>query len=289
MNRTERLERFNQVVSVLRSEKNKSHVNQLVRFDNLLNELKDLKTKVYPKRRAEAQLAFEHNKSALQLSSFELMEYNFRENSHSNVLGYLFDYTLIGDKAIEILCNVIKLFEENNTSIINNIEQKKYTVTREKTTQENKRIDLFIEDNANEFVIVIENKILSEVTQRVSLMENAELISRDQLDDYTRFINTRYPSYTSLFILLQLRNDEKDYEPFKKINYKQLEEILINIHDLKDDIFIDYKRLLKSLNKNIDRKKKIILLQKANALNSKKEIKLILTEIEQIKTLSYEY
>ena len=49
----------------------------------------------------------------IKLPSFSLMEYDFHENSHSNILEYIFDYRLIGAEGANLLSEFISNLKED--------------------------------------------------------------------------------------------------------------------------------------------------------------------------------
>ncbi len=81
--------------------------NKFETFSNLLIKLKQLKNEVLPLRIEKVRTVILSEPNRLHISAFELMEHNFRENSHSNVLGYLLDTKLTGNLGAEILIKIL--------------------------------------------------------------------------------------------------------------------------------------------------------------------------------------
>lgn len=107
------LKKFEKLIVYIKAHKNfhetlKKKNNSVESFTLLSDELNELKSKVFPLRFAEAKRLFNQNKHSLKISAFELMEYDFHENTHTKVLRYLFDFRLSGKMATRIL----KLFLE---------------------------------------------------------------------------------------------------------------------------------------------------------------------------------
>src|SRR6266487_6436145 len=77
--------------------------DKLNKFSSVWNDLSILKEKCLNDRFNEARRLFLEKKDSVKISTFELMQYDFHENTHSNVLQYLFDYRLSGDLGVKIL------------------------------------------------------------------------------------------------------------------------------------------------------------------------------------------
>ena len=89
-------------------------------------------------------------------------------------------------------------------------------------------MDLFIKDDKNKWLVVVENKIDS----------NIRVEKGSQLDAYSEFCKRNYPEYNKLYILLSYREDNfKDIENSKKesewlpMNYYSVFLSLIHISE----------------------------------------------------------
>lgn len=248
-------------------------------LNEIIFELKKLKWEVLPKRIDEVRSMVGPNGGEVKISSFELMEHNFRENSHSNVLRYIFDCELIGEIGAEILANFIfKIPDLKNIEWLSeNILKRNYTIEREWVIEKG-RIDLFIEDKINRFLIIIENKLLATVANKT---EENDSVTKTQLTNYQEYANTSfYDGYTKVFILLSYRKLEEEYPPFVKVDYEYLNDVILKDNDSSDQILNDYKILLHSLSSP----DKISLRKNLYKINNNKDLNTInLFEIESIK------
>lgn len=130
----------------------KKNIDSLSQLNEILNEFSQLKTKVIEKRKIETKEKINKNKDKLKLSSFELMEHDFRENSHSNVLKYIFDYKFINDIGVNILSDFLEIANNNKIpNLKDKLLDKTYEIIREFSTN-NGRIDLLIKDSKNKFI-----------------------------------------------------------------------------------------------------------------------------------------
>ena len=138
---------------------------------------------------------------AKKFNVFNVLKLENAEIRHSNFLGWLlspYQSHLLGDDFLKELLKIALKDHLNNTNLntrISDIIFNDYSdaeVTLEKMTDENRRIDIFIESRKNSFVCVIENKIWSGE-------------GCNQLEDYEKYINSheKYGSYKhKLFIFL---------------------------------------------------------------------------------------
>ena len=127
------------------------------------------------------------------------------------------------------------------------IKQNTYTVESEFSTKQQRkqsislrRMDLFIKDEKNKWLIVIENKIDSKI--RVE--------KGSQLDAYSEFCKRNYPQYNKLYILLSYREDNfKDIENSKKesewlpMNYYSVFNVLLKYAE-EDNFIKEYLKIL---------------------------------------------
>ncbi len=273
---------FYSFIGNIRPLKKDDSINSDLRERNLnflMVDLKNLKESILIKRRDETKEIIKDNSEWFRYSSFELMEHDFRENTHSNILKYIFDYGNTGNYGIHSLCKLIRDID-SNSSIIQNIIKKQYKILREFNVG-NGRIDILIIDSINKFVIVVENKVLADIAEKEFDLEKN--VSRTQLDNYFQYFknNEIFNSYEKLFILLSYKNFEGfDNTYFKYLNYKSLYNCLI-VENTDDSIVKDYLILLKKLlNNNID-KSWLIEISKSVLTNS---MNLNLKDLETINT-----
>jgi len=274
-------ERFQEVIDFFKLAKpNKSpsilYQDKLDRFNKIISDLFVIKDLVIDQRIKETKVIISQNPEIFRLSTFELMEHNFRENTHSNILRYLFDYNMIGDVAIEILSKILTgISSKGADQIVEKLRQKKYSVEREVLT-ENGRMDLFFVDETNRFTIVIENKINAKVALKSS--ESPEKNQYTQLDEYKNFVDKQFPSFDKLFILLSHRPQENDFPPYIIITYNQLSQALFSVLS-EDPILSEYKILLRSFSF----RNKIRLVTLMKSILNKNNNRLRVCELEIIK------
>jgi len=214
------------------------------------------------------------------------MEHNFRENTHSNILEYLFDYNLIGPFASEILASFITNISPEFSGLARLIKKNQYEISREFPVKDG-RIDLLILDITNKFVIVIENKLLASVSVKTSGEESSFELNKTQLTNYIHFINLKYPNFKKAFILLSylaIDNPEK-YLPFISANYNLLSQVLDEFNFSNDNIFIEYKLLLKSLGNFNPKELKSLRRNYLSTLRGENISNYSLNSIEQIRIL----
>ena len=216
---------------------------------------------------------------SFRISTFALMEYNFNENTHSNILEYLFNYEMIGDVAIDILSSFIQNIDSNELidNVSKKLEQKNYTIKREYSLKEDNVqgfIDLFILDKKNGFYIVIENKLLSNVRKLDG--------NYTQVDLYKKNIQREYKELQGLFILLSFKDLDEDCEGYYKSNYFGVYTALSSVKS-NDNIFIEYKRLLFLILNGFTKDEKLNIRQKLKSNNQ-----FTLHDMEKIKQYNYE-
>jgi hypothetical protein len=185
----------------------------------------------------------------IEVSSFEVMDYNFRENTHSNVLKYLFDYNNVGNTAINLLSELISgaaMQEDDSLMLLEKIKRKNYTITREFSTKKG-RIDLLIVDDKQKFVIVIENKLLAGIGKARAYNFDEEE-TKTQLDHYYDFISEKYINYKKCYILLQLNGVELENNIFRQVKLKELFNAMNREKDnCANNIFKEYFILLRAI------------------------------------------
>jgi hypothetical protein len=252
-------------------------------FVKITSELKNLKKQVIDRRKRETQELIDRNRSLLQFSTFELMEHDFKENTHSNVLRYLFDWRFNNEIGSQLLCRFIESIDSDDVKTFSSLIRKnKYTVEREISFGKG-RMDLLIRDTVNKFVIVIENKIYASVDVRDEVDEKENQIT--QLTDYRDYVESTYKTYKKLYILLSHTpiDDNEKHKPFIFTNYKNLYKVL-QTEKVNDAIVYQYTMLIHSLAHNITNKQK--LNEQANLLKTNKNVGL--NTLEQINGVLYE-
>ena len=258
-----------------------SKVNTYNNLVSLCKDLRLIKKQVIKKRIMETKQLIKENKSLLQVSTFELMEYDFHENTHSNILKYLFDYNINGKIGTKILSAFLDKINNDNTEFITPlIKYRNYSVEREYFINKG-RIDLLVIDHKNHFLIVIENKINADVGIREGINENN--IPKTQLNVYYNFIEEHFKEYTKLYILLSYKEIGSDHEPFLFIDYLKLYDILTHVN-ITDVILNQYTLLLHSLTHQLYDKREMI--DKINSLDSNTNIEL--NTLELLKGAIYE-
>lgn len=270
------LEKFNAFVINLNELKNKKQKAKIsteyknLSFLKVLNSFKGTKVIALINRQVETKKNIENIKEPITFSTFELMEHNFRENTHSNILKHLFNCRLT-DWGSKILSAFI--FKTTNDKVLSDLLLKKtYTVYREYSTK-NGRIDLLIEDRKNKFVIVIENKLLANISLKEYSEE--EKVTKTQLHNYTDYVSKNYKGFSQTFILLSMYpNYEIDINNFIQSDYAILYDILKDVNS-ENSIIKEYRCLLKSLiNYEFDKewiieyRNKILENKKINLLNT---------------------
>jgi PD-(D/E)XK nuclease superfamily len=215
-----------------------------------LKKIGDLSIELELKRRKflrenfkELKQKIKGNYNKLRISALRLMEYDWNENSHSNILEYLIDYNSF-EVGAQILCQMIK---DSSTSkkddLCKKVSKQTYTIDREYKIPSG-RIDLFILDNEEKFVIIVENKIFAKIGEASEEDENS--IPVTQLEKYEKWCNDNYADYSRLYILLNFSNDDDDTSLFEKTSYKQLYDNLKNFESA-DNIFAEYLLLLDAM------------------------------------------
>ena len=254
-------------------------IDPVLKLSIIARDLESLRNQVINYRKKETQHLVATNKYLLRLSTFELMEHNFRENTHSNVLAYLFDSTnYYGSK---LLCRFVESIDsESGRDISRLVRKNSYTIEREMFVG-NGRMDLFISDSTHKYVIIIENKIYANVGERNDVNEKEEPIT--QLSIYRNYVERNYKTYKKLYILLSHSPLDKEHPPFIFTDYKNMYNILNSI-ETNDPIVEQYKLLLHSLvHKLVDKRKLIKLISSIDTDNN-----IDLNTLELINGVLYE-
>lgn len=212
-------------------------------LEELTNELETKRGSFLRENIEELKLKIKENYKKIRISVLSQMEYDWNENSHSNILAYLIDYNSFdeGDKVLSRMVEDVSV--QNNIDLCKKVLKKTYTVEREYRIPSG-RIDLFILDESEKFVIIIENKIFAEIGKATGEEENSEEVT--QLEKYKKWCDDNYADYTPLYILLNYSNIDENTFLFEKISYQQLYNNL-KIIKSHDNIFDEYLLLLKTM------------------------------------------
>ncbi len=282
------LQKLNSLIEAFKVERKPTDNNTGIKekLPSLIEWLKIEKIKFLNKNLPYLKKDINKNFKKLRISALSLMEYDFHENSHSNILAYLFDYNSF-DGGCEILSEIVKntSFAQKN-ELSEKIKKQSYSVYREfsiKTKNSYGRIDLFVEDKCEKFIIVIENKILAGIGETIGEEENS--IPVTQLEKYEKWCNENYADYFQLYILLNFSNNDDNTSLFEKISYRHLYDNLNN-SKFTDNIFEDYLLLLKSLlnpvTQDLFKIKKL-----ANKIIEDESPEISLTDYYTLKTIFY--
>jgi hypothetical protein len=266
---------------VLKSLKDKCVLKNSSPFTNIVMEIKKSKDIIYKQRLDDLKRAVSNNNELFRISTFELMEHNFRENSHSNILQYLCDYNNLGQESVNVLKGFLSPINNDVSAfIIEKLGNKSYKVIREYPTEKG-RIDILITDKQNKFNIIIENKLLAEIS--VKEINEKNEVTKTQLDDYYDYINGKFEGYQNLFLLLSYYSYDEEINNYFKINY---ETVYLSLKNIKTDdvILSEYKSLLTSLLTGVDKNMISLSIQKL-----KNDLPIELNTIEKLnKIISYE-
>lgn len=164
-------------------------------------------------------------------SLLEVIEKHDWETFHSLILKYIWE----NPKYLQSFISKIKDIPAKR-NIISLIAEDDYSVQEEHSTTNNKRIDLLISDNLGRWLIVIENKINSEVRN-------------NQLKNYSRYLDTNknFEAYTyKVYILLSFRDNHKYITENNDWLYVDYYKVFSSILENKptDPIIIDYLKTL---------------------------------------------
>lgn len=254
-------------------------------FSLVVKELKELKEKVYPFRLKNTKDNVDKNHQKFKITAFELMEHNYRENTHSNILKYIFDYRFVGNQGSEALAKFIELsLRSPKAEIIQKIHKQDYWLEREFNVGSG-RIDLIILDSTNQLVIIIENKIFHKISEK-EFDEDGNPTST-QLDIYSNFIlgEPKYKTYDKVFLLLSYKDiTDFNHAHFYQSNYGNLYRALSDVK-ITDHITKDYFSLLRNINSN--KYNRYWICEVANKLEGHEEM-MNLNELEILNSVCNE-
>ena len=255
----------------------------LKKIEDLTAELKIKREVFLNENFKELKQKIKRNYKKLRISALSLMEYHWNENSHSNILDYLINYNSFEAGAQILSQMIIDCSTPDKDDLCKKVLKKTYTVDREYKISSG-RIDLFILDKEEKFVVIIENKILAEIGETIGEDENS--IPVTQLEKYENWCNKIYASYTRLYILLNFSNNHNDTSLFEKISYKQLYDNLKKINST-DNIFDEYLLLLNSVLNPVTHDLSEIKKLANKIIESDTPEKISLTDYYTLKTIFY--
>jgi len=227
-------------------------------FDELLVNFKQLKSQTYESRLQEAQEGVSRRSELFRMSSFELMEHDFRENTHSNILKYLFDHKYNGQAAVNALYHLITLKGGELPDLKDKLNKQKYQIIREHYLGDG-RVDLLIKDPGNKLLIVIENKVLAGISSRELEDERTNTIT--QLERYRNFFDTHpaFGFWDKFYLLISYRDPgEMHLSGFIYLNFETLYHVIRDA-EFNSLIAEDYLLLLYRLNHKIENKDWLML------------------------------
>lgn len=288
-NSQSRYNKFNTLTNSIKRLKESSGVpsereKDYVELYNIVNDLYSLRDEVLPQRANNIKKLLEQKRGKIKISSFSLMQHDFVENTHSNILEYIFDYNLIGNIGSKILSDFVLGINSDISSELSQLILKNgYTIQREYAVS-NGRMDLFIHDPSNQFAIIIENKIFASISEKDELLNEGESGQVTQLTYYIRHLKKHYKSCKTLYIILSFKSlDNKNYSPFVVVDYGYLYNILSK-YKADDNILSEYKTLLYSINNGMHNSI-ISLTRNFKKLLNNQNNSIDLNSFEQIRTL----
>jgi hypothetical protein len=279
------LQSLTELIDFLKLHKVESCRNRKLSLETLrelTNELRIKRRNFLRENIQELKLKIKENYGKLKISALRLMEYDWNENSHSNILAYLVDYNSFGE-GHKVLSKIVQgASVQNHTDLCKKVAKRTYTVEREYRIPSG-RIDLFILDESQKFVIIIENKILSGIGEIIGKDEN--LGTSNQLKKYEDWCKKNYVNYSYLFILLNYSNNEENIYSFEKISYKQLYSFLQEFKS-NDNVFEEYLRLLNSI-LNTKAYDLFEIKKLANKIITEENTEISLTDYYTLKNIFY--
>jgi hypothetical protein len=210
-----------------------------------LKEIVEILSPIYEKELESVReyIKQNHNKDERLFlkTTFEIMGREEREEAHSNVIAYLLEQKG-GRELLKAILN--KIEDEVSHSIISLIDKNRgYEVRREHPINSG-IIDIFIK--SEDFVIVIENKFMARISRGGEKWEK-------QTDRYKKEIDKKYKNLNKIYIILDYKGEEESKGWFT-IDYNDILDSLerVNYKFNNDNIFIEYKYLLKRIINSID-------------------------------------
>jgi len=255
------------------------------KINELIDELKNKRIHFLSENIIELKQKIKKNYKKLRVSALSLMKYKWNENSHSNILDYLFNYNSFkyGSKLLSQL--VLNTDFPEKDILAKKILNENYSTYREYAISKG-RIDLFVLDEKENFAIIIENKILAEIGESIDEDEN----KITQLEKYEKWSQKNYPGYIRLNVFLNFSDYDDETPFFYKISYKRLFDLLNDLFKLSkpdDNIFEEYLLLLDSL-LNAERQDLAKVKKLANSIIENKNPEISLTDYFTLKSIFYD-
>ncbi|MBP1967632.1 PD-(D/E)XK nuclease family protein [Paenibacillus aceris] len=164
-----------------------------------------------------------------EFNVFQTLNIHQTEIRHSNVLGWLFNPTENHGLGDTFLKKFIQTIYFNNKATLSNVELSMLELTMMnyfdfEVRREWNNIDIMLLSEENQFILVIENKVLSKESDQ-------------QLNKYKSIIDTHYSNYQKVYLFLTPDGDPpSDEENWISIDYELMYSTLLNSLRLKSGV-----------------------------------------------------
>jgi len=149
-----------------------------------------------------------------------------QESRHSDFLAFLLHPTRnhgLGDIFLRRLLQKAIAYSENNELSITQIDLDIWDLSQAEVLREWERIDIFVLDQTNRLVTVIENKISSKE-------------STGQLKRYREKIEHLYPNFKKIFLYLTPDGDDPSDKNYLRLDYSLICELVENLANSRASI-----------------------------------------------------
>lgn len=149
-----------------------------------------------------------------------------QESRHSDFLAFLLHPTQnhgLGDVFLKRLLQKAIAYSENNELSITQIDLDIWDLSQAEVLREWDRIDIFVLDQTNQLVTVIENKISSKE-------------STGQLKRYREKIERLYPNFKKIFLYLTPDGDDPSDKKYLRLDYSLICELVENLANSRASI-----------------------------------------------------
>jgi len=149
-----------------------------------------------------------------------------QESRHSDFLAFLLHPTQnhgLGDVFLKRLLQKAIAYSENNELSITQIDLDIWDLSQAEVLREWDRIDIFVLDQTNQLVTVIENKISSKE-------------STGQLKRYREKIERLYPNFKKIFLYLTPDGDDPSDKIYLRLDYSLICELVENLANSRASI-----------------------------------------------------
>ena len=149
-----------------------------------------------------------------------------QESRHSDFLAFLLHPTQnhgLGDVFLKRLLQKAIAYSENNELSITQIDLDIWDLSQAEVLREWERIDIFVLDQTNQLVTVIENKISSKE-------------STGQLKRYREKIEHLYPNFKKIFLYLTPDGDDPSDKNYLRLDYSLICELVENLANSRASI-----------------------------------------------------